>query len=220
MRIDSHHSFNDHYAVENLDSILKRNRFDGSILVCDTLQLELPEFVKAVILRTAVPGGALLDAAQQYPLFRGICTSETESLHEMEMRHIPLDFSGDLRLVPGIAEQHPSLRIVVDHLGSPPFDGWDRAIEEAARFPQVFCKLSGLMRIEPSPRPFVQFAMSVFGPQRLMFGSDWPTSLPEHGWKANLAAFTQSIGAQTMAVREEMLGDVAARFYNIPPPAR
>ena len=48
-----------------------------------------------------------------------------------------------------------------------------------------------------------------------MFGSDWPNSLPEHAWKANLAAFTQAIGAQSIEVREELLGGTAARFYGI-----
>ena len=48
-----------------------------------------------------------------------------------------------------------------------------------------------------------------------MFGSDWPASLPDHTWKENLALFTQSIGAQTIEVREQLLGGTAARFYAI-----
>jgi predicted TIM-barrel fold metal-dependent hydrolase len=48
-----------------------------------------------------------------------------------------------------------------------------------------------------------------------MFGSDWPSSLPECSWKENLAAFTQAIGAQAIEVREELLGGTAARFYRL-----
>jgi predicted TIM-barrel fold metal-dependent hydrolase len=48
-----------------------------------------------------------------------------------------------------------------------------------------------------------------------MFGSDWPNGLPEYTWKTSLAAFTQSIGAQSMEVREQMLGLTAARVYGI-----
>jgi predicted TIM-barrel fold metal-dependent hydrolase len=213
LRIDSHHSFTAQYSLQNLEIILKRNRFEGSVLVHHTLSVETPEIVKAIVLETAVPDAALLDAAARHPLFRGVRTASAEGLGELERRRIPLDFSGDLRLLPSIAARHPGLRIVVDHLGGPPFDGWDRALEAAAQIPLLCCKLSGLMRCNTSPRPFVQHALALFGPHRLMFGSDWPHALPDHSWKANLAAFTQAIGAQTIETREELLGGVASRFY-------
>ena len=80
--------------------------------------------------------------------------------------------------------------------------------------PNVYCKLSGLRRFD-DPRPRVRLPSSLFGPGRLMFGSDWPHGLPDHTWKAALALFTQSIGAQTIEVREELLGGTAARVYGI-----
>ena len=57
---------------------------------------------------------------------------------------------------------------------------------------------------------------AVFGPARLMFGSDWPNHLPEVSWKVSLAAFTQSIGAQPIETREQLLGGTAQRFYGLP----
>ena len=48
-----------------------------------------------------------------------------------------------------------------------------------------------------------------------MFGSGWPAGLPEHTWKESLAAFTQSIGARPIELREQLLGATAARFYGI-----
>jgi len=54
-------------------------------------------------------------------------------------------------------------------------------------------------------RPFVQHALAVFGPERLMFGSEWPLRLPDVTWKESLAAFTQSIGARSLEVREQLL---------------
>ena len=86
---------------------------------------------------------------------------------------------------------------------------------QAAQFPQVFCKLTAVARLSPAPRPSVQHALSVFGPRRLMFGSDWPEGLPDTTWKASLAAFTQAIGAQAIEVREELLGGTAERFYGL-----
>jgi L-fucono-1,5-lactonase len=116
--------------------------------------------------------------------------------------------------------------MAIVHLGSPApgsgdWDTWVAALEAAAQIPQVCCKLSGLIGLMPSPwrvqdlRPCVQHALAVFGPERLMFGSGWPESLPEHTWKESLAAFTQSIGARSQEVREQLLGATAARFYGI-----
>jgi predicted TIM-barrel fold metal-dependent hydrolase len=48
-----------------------------------------------------------------------------------------------------------------------------------------------------------------------MYGSDWPSYLPEGTWKAALAAFTQAIGPQTLETREHVLGGTAHRFYRL-----
>ena len=123
-------------------------------------------------------------------------------------------------------DRAPDIRVAIDDLANPPYgqpmtDEWARAMESAARLPQVFCKASSLIVSAPVPwqaadiRPYVQHALHVFGPSRMMFGSGWPACLPAAGWKETLAAFTQSIGAQTMETREELLGGTAARFYGL-----
>ena len=204
MRIDSHHGFSTRYPIDNLDSILKRNRFDGSILVgvpCPT-----PDFVKGIVA----------------PLGHTDHLKVCGIIHDFASGEIPggldqidrLDVLHGLRLVPEIAQRYPNLRIAIDHLGFPPNDDWPQALERAAGFPHVYCKLSGLMRVA-EPRSYVRHAMALFGPERLMFGSDWPNALPEHGWKENLAVFTQSIGAQSIEVREQLLGGTATRFYDL-----
>jgi predicted TIM-barrel fold metal-dependent hydrolase len=48
-----------------------------------------------------------------------------------------------------------------------------------------------------------------------MFGSEWPVRLPDVTWKESLAAFTQSIGAQPMEIREQLLGGTATEFYRL-----
>ena len=64
-------------------------------------------------------------------------------------------------------------------------------------------------------RPYVQHVLSLFEPERLMFGSDWPVCKLAGSWKRVLAAFTQAIGPQSMAVREQLLGGTATRFYRL-----
>lgn len=86
----------------------------------------------------------------------------------------------------------PELRMVLDHLGKPqvgtadaplaPTVEWVRDIEELAKHPEVFCKLSGLPA-EAGGRwsreqftPFLDAAADAFGVERLLWGSDWPVS--------------------------------------------
>jgi hypothetical protein len=206
LRIDSHHSFSERYPLDHLASILKRNRFEGSVLVADEL-VPAPGFVQAILIRTERIEPARLDAWQAEPRFRGVsCPGLPEGLDELERRNLTLD--AEIGFVPAIARSHPNLRIAFRPVG----EITPAAVAESASFPNVYCKLAGLFGT-PTPRDFVRHALQVFGPGRLMFGSDWPSSLPEHTWKENLALFTQSIGAQPIEVREELLGGAATRFY-------
>ena len=99
---------------------------------------------------------------------------------------------------------------------------WARDMEEAAYLPQVYCKLSGMITeaVWPSGkadqlRPYISHVMRIFGPDRLMFGSDWPVCMLAGIWKEALAAFTQAIGVQPIEIREKLLGETAQKFYRI-----
>jgi len=230
LRIDSHQHFTAKHTPDLLFPILKRNRFDASVVV-GSRENVVPHFELAAshaFIRGVVAWadlddpniGATLDTFQRHSKFRGVTGPIGAGLAELPRRNLTLDLP-DLALVPQIAERHPRLRIVIDHLGRPPADpdAWARAVEEAARHPQVFGKLSGLITHCPTRwraqdfRPYVQHVLRSFGPDRLMFGSDWPSYLPEGTFKESLAAFTQSIGALSQEVREQLLGGTAARFY-------
>jgi predicted TIM-barrel fold metal-dependent hydrolase len=213
LRLDSHHSFTEQYSLAHLETILKRNRFEGSLLIGPLA--DTPDFVRGIV----VPVTEWRDDLTLHPKFRGILVTQAHGLRakdlkNLEDRRIPVDISGDLAAIPDLAARHPHLPIAIDHLGAPATADWPRLLEAAAQFPLVCCKLSGLAMF-PEPRPYVQHALRLFGPHRLMFGSDWPRGLPGHTWKANLALFTQSIGAQSIETREQLLGGTAARFYGI-----
>jgi L-fuconolactonase len=210
LRIDAHHSYSERYPLDHLGSILERNRFEGSILVGPLMPT--PDFVRAIIATEFDD----LEACVRHPKFRGVLAGDAlPSLDALEARGIPVDIVGRLSEIPRIAEAHPKLTIVMDHVGAPAGEDWGALIEAAAHYPNVCCKLSGLTMFQPSPRPYVRRALSIFGPDRLMFGSDWPHGLPEFTWKHSLAAFTQAIGPQTIEVREQLMGGTAARVYGI-----
>lgn len=273
MRIDAHQHFWDigrfHYPwmpdgdsplcrnflPRDLEPILKRNRFDGSVVVQANVLLEETrwllelagqhEFILGVVGWVDLTDphlGATLDQLQRHPKFKGvrhlvhdepdanwlIREDVLHGLGELAHRGIPFDLllrPAHLPLVPRIAERIPELRMVIDHIAKPPIaaermDGWAEDMEAASKNPHVFCKLSGMIT-EDDPRgwkaehlrPYVKHVLSVFGPDRLMFGSDWPVCTLAGTWKEVLAAFTQAVGPQSMEVREKLLGGTAAGFY-------
>jgi L-fuconolactonase len=123
-------------------------------------------------------------------------------------------------------ERHPDLAVVVDHAAKPDIrnglaEPWSRHMRAIAENPRVRCKLSGLVT-EAGPgwtidmlRPFVDFLAETFGPQRLIWGSDWPV--------VNLAGTYQSWYAATVALtsdwtaedRAALMGGTARRFYGL-----
>ena len=101
-------------------------------------------------------------------------------------------------------------------------DGWAEDMAAAAKIPNVYCKLSGMIT-EADPRawkaehlrPYVTHVMQLFGPDRLMFGSDWPVCTLAGTWKEVLAAFTQAMGPQPIEARDKLLGGTAQKFYRL-----
>ncbi|MGI8991790.1 MAG: amidohydrolase family protein [Bryobacteraceae bacterium] len=188
--------------------------------------------------------GEALDEFQRHPAFKGIRhpvhdeaddrwllrTDVLAGLKELARRDIPFDLllrPRHLTLVPQVAAAVPDLRMVIDHIAKPPInerrtDGWKRDMEAAAAIPHVFCKISGMITEAEHAswsaedlKPYVAHVLAVFGPDRLMFGSDWPVCLPAGSWKRVLAAFTQAVGPLPGPVRDKLLGDTARSFYKL-----
>ena len=168
------------------------------MLVVDRIPEPVPEFVLGIVVRTVTVDPRALDEWQRHPKFRGVCCGlapeRLAGLAELEKRDLTLDVSGGVGWLARVVESFPGLRVVVDDVGSAP------------SLPDGVC--GKLTRT-------VGGMLARFGPKRLMFGSDWPSRLPEITWKASLAAFTQSIGAQPIEIREQILGGTAASFYRI-----
>lgn len=127
-----------------------------------------------------------------------------------------------------LAARYPALRIVVDHGAKPAiaagqWDDWAAAMRDLSGVPQVFCKLSGLWTEAATGapaavvQPYMRHLLDCFGPQRLMWGSDWPV--------LELAGDYQSWHAAARSVvppadRAQVFGATALRAYGIesPPP--
>lgn len=126
-----------------------------------------------------------------------------------------------------VADEHPELRFVLDHLGGPFADDadgtvWEAGIRAVAGRPNCVAKLSGLSSgLRPGAwsadtfAPVVATAVEAFGPHRLAYGSDWP--LAELGGGAPLwrEAVDGLLGRLTDSERDGILGGVAAEAYSL-----
>lgn len=123
-----------------------------------------------------------------------------------------------------VVDRHPDLPVVIDH-GAKPFiregrlDPWRADMAALAARPSVFCKLSGLVteaavdwNVE-SLRPYVNHLIAVFGPERLIWGSDWPVVNLAGGYDHWREASLQLLAELSEAERGAVLGGNAARIY-------
>jgi L-fuconolactonase len=124
----------------------------------------------------------------------------------------------------------PGLTFVLDHAGKPPIASgdlgtWTAAVGEFAARPNTVCKLSGLVTeaaIGAELRAFAPVAdivLSAFGPDRVMFGSDWPVCLLASDYASVVALARALVTGLSTAERTAVFAATAARVYGIPVPA-
>lgn len=150
----------------------------------------------------------------------------------LEEAGLPFDVVGvlprHLELVPWLAAAHPGLTIVIDHLNKPPIGAADREpwwtlIAEAAAPLNVRAKVSGLYSAAgdladwsvTTVRPFFERALEVFGPERLMYGGDWPVSLLAGGYDRVWEGVAELVAPLTSVERERILAGTAIDSYGL-----
>ena len=123
-------------------------------------------------------------------------------------------------------DQVPDLPVVIDHLSKPtyrprPTDEWRHWMTEFARRPQVHCKLSGMVTEVTGPwsaddfRAHAALALDLFGPERVMFGSDWPVCLQAASYGEVVGLAEELLADLSDHERAHVWGTTAARFYGL-----
>jgi L-fuconolactonase len=121
----------------------------------------------------------------------------------------------------------PDQKMIIDHCAKPAIvrgkiDEWKTAMQEMAKFPNVYCKLSGLLtearwrQWKPADfYPYLDTVFDSFGTNRLLFGSDWPVILLSGmyvQWKSLLNKYMENFNDEE---KEKVFGENAMRFYNL-----
>ncbi|MEU6261301.1 amidohydrolase family protein [Streptomyces sp. NPDC047043] len=198
----------------------------------DLTTLSIGDILDALL---AGPGGAYLRS------LRHLVQAETDpgwlqrpdvtrGLRAVEQRGLAYDILVRAHQLPSavrLAERHPELRLVLDHAGKPPLaEGdladWEKHLRRLAAHPLVMCKVSGLATEADHTtwssrdiRPVWDTLLSAFGPERLMFGSDWPLCLLTGGWNRWAGAVAELLAGFSAAESESVLSGSATAFYRI-----
>jgi L-fuconolactonase len=126
-----------------------------------------------------------------------------------------------------LVRQCPNVSFILDHIGKPDIaaglkDPWRAQIKELASFPNVICKISGMVTeanmahwTADDLRPYVEHIVESFGEDRIAFGGDWPVAFqasPYPRWVATLDELTAGLSD---AAKHKLWRENARRFYRL-----
>ena len=186
---------------------------------------------------------AQLDRFATDPAFRGVrhlvhddprddflaLPSVRTSLGLLAERGLPYDvpdaWPRHLGATADLAGALPELTVVLDHLGKPPhgrpdLPAWREQFAAVAARPNTVAKVSGLqVRGEPFTaagiRPAWETALELFGPDRLLVGSDWPMTLLTAGYAGTWEVMAELLGELTEEEQGKILEGTARRVYRL-----
>lgn len=148
-------------------------------------------------------------------------------LEEFDLAYDILIYARHLPVSAEFVQKFPRQRFVLDHLAKPPIKSaslhpWAEGVRNLAAFPNIFCKLSGLVteadwrHWKPEDMaPYLDVAFEAFGPQRLMIGSDWPVCTVAASYASAMAVVKNYLGRLSTEAQQAVLGGNAQRFWKL-----
>ena len=173
--------------------------------------------------------------------FRHIVQSETDhnfllrpaflngiaSLDKFGYTYDILVFPHQLGAVLEFVKRFPNQKFVIDHMAKPYikdglFDGWAILMKEIGKRENVYCKLSGMITeaefnswTPEQIMPYMNVVLEAFGPERLMFGSDWPVCLVAGSYVEVKKLVADFISKLSLLEQAKIMGTNAIQFYNL-----
>ena len=181
--------------------------------------LENPKFVGIRPMIESIPDDAWM-----------LKPSVKKAFGKLEAHGVCFDFLTHPRHMPyaiEILNEFPNLRTVINHISKPKikdglFQPWAELMAEIASHSNVFCKLSGMITEadhdgwKPEDlTPYIEHVLKLFGPERCMFGSDWPVCLLAGSYESVLSALRRNLGGLGDADLERIFGGTAKEFYRL-----
>jgi L-fuconolactonase len=206
-------------------------------------------FVRAVVGWVDLCDGNIVEQLEQfsqYPKFRGVrhvVHDEPDDafmlrasflrglscLKRFGLTYDLLLFPRHLPIACDVVRRFPEQLFVVDHIAKPAIrareiEPWARDIRRLAQFPNVYCKLSGLVTEAKWEDwkandfdAYLDVVLEAFGSQRLMIGSDWPVCTLAADYTSVISLLTEYISRHSRDEQDAILEKNPMRFYSIPP---
>lgn len=149
------------------------------------------------------------------------------ALEEFDLAYDILIYPKHLLIAAEFVSQFPRHRFVLDHLAKPfikqaSLEPWHAHLKQLAGFPNVFCKLSGLVTEADwqhwTPEhiaPYLDAAFDCFGVEKLMIGSDWPVCTVAASYARTMDVVKNYLKNHPEATRHAVMGGNAAKFWKL-----
>lgn len=206
------------------------------------------KFVKGVVgwvpLNRPDEASAALDVLVKNPVFKGVRNlihdypdpkwilkpEVLEGIGHLASRKLVMDFvtvnTDHMSCLPVIAEKYPNLKIVIDHLSKPGiknkhWEPWASDMAKAAKYPNIYAKISGLNTASDSNWsfkdwiPYVDHVVSLFGSNRVMLGGDWPVILLANDYQTVWKAQQDVIAHLSQDQQDDIKYRTATKFYSL-----
>ena len=170
------------------------------------------------ILQGATPPDLMLEPAFKHGISK---------LNQFDFTYDILIYPDQLKYIPAFVSAFPDQPFVINHLAKPKIKEqditqWAKEIKRLAQFENVYLKISGLVteadwhnwQVEDF-RPYLNVAVNAFGPNRIMYGSDWPVCLVAGSYDETLDMVQEYFKAFSLTEQELFFGGNAVRFYNL-----
>lgn len=188
--------------------------------------------------------GADLDELRQNPVFKGVrhvVQAEADpqflageefnaGIREVTARGLVYDVlitAPQLEATLALVDRHPEQSFVLDHIAKPVVAGappspWREQIAQLAERPQVSCKFSGVVTEVTAAawssdliEPYGDVVLNAFGPERLMFGSDWPVCLVRSSYARWYHTVRQWAAKLSAGEQARIMGGTAREIYGL-----
>lgn len=126
-----------------------------------------------------------------------------------------------------LVEQCPDVQFILDHIGKPDiknqlFEPWKQEIKVLADFPNVHCKISGVVTEADHEnwslddvQPYIDHVIACFGFDRVIYGSDWPVSTLATDYRRWVETLQESVSGCYPEELRNLFHDNAVRFYRL-----
>lgn len=148
-------------------------------------------------------------------------------LPDFDLTYDILIFEKHLSIACKFVDLFPSQRFVLDHMAKPliregKLEPWKTNIRRLAAYPNVYCKVSGMVTEADWNQwktedflPYLDVVFEAFGPERIMFGSDWPVCTLAATYQQVMEIISKYIRQFSAEEQAAILGKNAQRFYKL-----